>query len=476
MTLLERPVVGRAVAARPPGRHSRPADAATLVAIFIGLQFMVPSGQVVRGLPLSLSAAALVALCLGVLWLCTQLTTTLGAAKGPSPVRLMLFAYACTLLASYGSSSWGYLPGDERALGDHAMVSVFAMIFLGLAVCDGVRSRERIAFLLRVIVVCGTFVSVVAILQYLVGFDLTRHLRLPLFRPSTDSGTLLVREGLRRVAGTTAHPIEFGVFSAMLLPIAIHVAYRNSLMRRRSAFWWTCVCLIGAGLMFSVSRSAILGVLCAGTVIFLGWSGRRRVWMIVSALGFLVVIKFAAPGLLGAFLSLFQHAGSDDSVKWRTHDYATARQLISHHLLLGRGIGTWYAPKHEVFDNQYLLTLVESGVLGLVTFLGILFAALYSVLRVGALTYRLPGRAAGATASTRPAATTAATTAATDRDLALAIGASLVVVLPTYATFDFGAFPTVTALAYLLMGIAGAFLRVVSDEVEGRPVDPYAVV
>ena len=47
--------------------------------------------------------------------------------------------------------------------------------------------------------------------------------------------------------------------------------------------------------------------------------------MAVAGLGFLVVIKVVSPGLLGAFFSLFRNAGSDDSVQWRTHDYATAR-------------------------------------------------------------------------------------------------------------------------------------------------------
>ena len=63
-----------------------------------------------------------------------------------------------------------------------------------------------------------------------------------------------------------------------------------------------------------------------------------------------------------------------------------------------------------------------------------------------------------------------------DRDLALSIAASLVVVLPTYATFDFGAFTTVSSLLFLLVGIAAALLRIVSAEVHGEPRDTWAVV
>ena len=89
--------------------------------------------------------------------------------------------------------------------------------------------------------------------------------------------------------------------------------------------WWTCVGLIGGGLMFSVSRSAILGLTAAAIVLLCGWSAQRRVRMAVAGLGFLVVIKFVSPGLLGAFLGLFKNARNDSSIQWRTHDYATAR-------------------------------------------------------------------------------------------------------------------------------------------------------
>ena len=446
---------------QPVPRSRRSADAATILGFFVACQFVLPSRLVLNYLPLSLSAASLLALVLGVLWLCTQMTTTLGAAKGRSPVRTLLFAYAFVLLASYASAAFGYLPSDEREMGDHSMVTVFALLCVALAACDGIRSRQRLSFLLRVVVVCGTFNAVVGIVQYLFAFDPTMLLRPPGMHFYAFYSSVLDRDGLRRVAGTTAHPIEFGVLCAMLLPLAVHIALRASRARRRPVFWWTCVGLLGAGLMFSVSRSAILAVTSAGLVLLVGWPARRRLWTAVAGLGFLVVIQLVSPGLINTFLSLFQNAGQDSSITWRTHDYDTARQLIFQHLLLGRGLGTWYAPKHQVFDNQYVLTLIDIGVIGLVTFLGIFLVAVYAAVRVQYLCHRLPE---------------ATETSMTDRDLALSLAASLLIVFPTFATFDFTSFPTVTALAFLLVGMCGALLRIVSGELAGEPPDPYAVV
>ncbi len=62
-----------------------------------------------------------------------------------------------------------------------------------------------------------------------------------------------------------------------------------------------------------------------------------------------------------------------------------------------------------------------------------------------------------------------------DRDLGLALAATLAAVVPTYATFDFSAFATVSALSFLLIGLCGALLRIVGAEAAGDQVDEHAV-
>lgn len=436
-------------ASTPP----RSADAATLVAVFVVLQFALPSTLVLKYVPLSLSPAAVIALGLGVLWACTQMTTTLGAAKGTHPVRTALFLYACAVLASYGKASFGYLPDDERAVGDHAVLMALAMICVALAVCDGVRTRARIYFVLRVIVVAAAWVALVGIIQYVLLFDLTSYLRLPGTEFSERYALVLVRAGLPRVSGTTEHPIEFGVLCAMVLPLALHLAFTSQRSPRRPTGWWACVGLIATGLMFSASRSAILALTSVGLVLLVGWSGRRRVTMIAAGAVFLVFIKLTAPGLLGTLVGLFRNAGSDDSVRYRTHDYEIAGEAIAANPWLGRGIGTWYAPKRIVFDNQYLLTLVDNGIIGLAAVLGIVFATMYCARRVIVL-------------SRRPAALSG--TGMSDGDLALALGASMAAVLTTYVTFDFASFSTVNSTMYLLAGLSAALLRVVAAEAHSK--------
>ncbi|NRQ32517.1 O-antigen ligase family protein [Nonomuraea sp. NN258] len=427
MTGLTLRPVGPAAARRGP----HPADGATIAVIFTAILMMIPARLVFRGLPFSLTPADAIGLLGALVWLCTHFTTTLGAAKGPSPVRTSLFVYSIALVATYFYAAASYLPGDEMNLADRSMVLVVASVGIALVVCDGVRSYERLDLVLKAVVVTGALIGIVGGLQFALNLDLTSYLKLPGLRFTQEAPAILERGGLNRVSATTGHPIEYGVVCSMVLPLALHYAFRERLLR-----WWACCALIAAGLLFSVSRSAVLSLVAVGVVLFIGWPRERRLIGAAVVAGFLVVVKIVMPGVLGTIFDLFANLNTDSSISYRTHDYTVAGREIAKSPWLGRGLGTWYAPKHLIFDNQYISSLVETGVIGLLVFLGLFGAALWSVLRSRYL-------------SADPVV----------RDLCLALVACLVVPLLGSATFDLRSFATVTGLSFLLMGVSGAMLR-----------------
>ncbi|MBF8194567.1 O-antigen ligase family protein [Nonomuraea sp. K274] len=416
-----------------PGR----VDGATVAAVFAAVLLVVPARLVLKGLPLSLTPGNVVSLAAALLWFCAQLTLTLGAAKGRNPVRTALFAYFTAMVATFGFSTWGYMDSDELSLSDHGFVLVIASVGIALTVCDGVRDRRRLDFLVRTLVVGGAVISVIGALQFLLALDLTRFLELPILRYTNEGDSfVLERDELRRVAATTGHPIEFGVTCALLLPLAVHVATKARLRGEPALRWWACAFLIGLGLMFSVSRSAMLSLIAVGVVLFIGWSWRRRLSALLVGAGFLLAVRVTVPGLLGTITGLFTGLSNDESIQYRTHDYAVAAQEIGRHFWLGRGLSTWYAPKHQIFDNQYILSMVETGLFGTLAYAGVFVVAFYAALRARYLSAD-PG----------------------DRDLALTLAACLVVPLVGSLTFDLLSFATVTGLAFVLVGAAGALLR-----------------
>ncbi|MEU1879484.1 O-antigen ligase family protein [Streptosporangium sp. NPDC020072] len=429
--------------APPLPRH---ADGATLVSFFVVSLTIIPARLVFRGIPLSLTPANFMALLAVFCWMFAHFTTTLGMAKGRTPVRTALFVFLTAMIATFGYSTYGYLPSDELNLADHALILLVANAGIGLMVCDGVRGADRLDFVLKTVVVTGAAVALVGALQFLIEFDLTRYLALPGLRYTSEDASIIARSEFRRVAATTGHPIEFGVICAMVLPLAAHYGFKARQLAQPALRWWACAGLIALGLMFSVSRSAVLSLAGVAFVLFLGWPARRRVQAVLVALVFLVGMRIAVPGLINTFYNLFANAGSDDSIQYRTHDYDVAAYELAKHLWLGRGMGTWYAPKHQVFDNQYLLSAVETGLLGIGAVVAMFVCGIYSALRARHL-------------STDPAV----------RDLALTLASCLVVPLIGAATFDLMSFATVTGLSFVLIGATGALLRATVSTAVPRP-------
>jgi O-antigen ligase len=238
----------------------------------------------------------------------------------------------------------------------------------------------------------------------------------------------------------------------MVLPLAVYYGLQARKNGRRVWPWWASCLLLGAAMFFSLSRSAMLGLAAAGIPLFLTWSARRRLAAIGTALVFLVVMRLAVPGLLGTILGLFTFFNEDTSVSYRTHDYPVVISQFLDHPLLGRGLGTWYAPKHQVFDNQYLLSLVEIGIVGLVGFCSVFGVAVYAAIR------------------TRRAAADQ-----DGRDLATALLAAVMVPLVGSFTFDLTLFGVVTGLTFVLFGSVGALLRAATGESPRGDRAPLAV-
>jgi O-antigen ligase len=414
-----------------------PADGATLGMTYVVALTIIPAGLVVSGIPLSISPATLLGLGMAVCWLLAHFTYHLGMAKGFTAIRLMLYLYVLAMLAAYCSANYRYLPGDEIKAADRTAVLIVALAGVALLICDGVTSRDRLDFLLKSVAVCSSISALIAALQFALDIDLTRYLVLPgLKYTSVSAGHVFERAAFRRVAGTTGNPIEFGVLCAMTLPLALHFAFQAKNQGRSARWWWVSSALIAAGLLFSVSRSAVLSVGCAGMILLIGWPRRRRIIGLITTVAFLVAARAAFPGLLGTLFSLFANFSNDDSVQYRTHDYPIAAAEISRDPLLGHGVGTFYAPKHIVFDNQYILTLVDGGVIGFATFVGLFLVSLWVALRLSLFANR-----------------------DADRDLARTLLACAIVPVVGSITFDLISFSTVSGIYFVLVGAIAALQR-----------------
>lgn len=424
-----------------PAQHQR-ADGATLVCVYLMALLIIPARLVLSFVPITLPPALVVALGLAVLWFATQMVDNLGIGKGRNAVRLALGTYIIVHLMTYGVATRRGLPGDELKVADSSLVRIGATVALAVFVCDAINTRQRLERVLKVLIASVTVVASVGLIQFAIGVDPVSFINLPGLRVQENGyAAFESRSIFRRPAGTTNHPIEFGLVCAMTVPFAAHFVFRARDEGRPVGRWWTCLTVIGLGAMLSLSRTAILSLVVAGLVLMITLPKGRKSSVLLVGGGFFMGASAVIPGLFGTLRGMFSNISNDPSVKARTADYADAWEQVYLHPWYGRGFGTYLPDKYSILDNQYLLTLIENGYIGLFALIGLLLAALYAAIRARQL--------------------------ASDPTLSAIAGcfvATPLIGAVAAATFDLLSFGVATGMVFVLIGASGALLRIAKAE------------
>jgi GT2 family glycosyltransferase len=412
-------------------------DATTLLCVLIATTLAIPSRFALTFFAGAVTPSLLLSLGLLWLWLLGRAVGVMGTSRTVQPVRL-----AVLLLLWSGAASWVLaqmrpLQAVEAREAQIGLIVLAGWVGVTLFVADGIRTRERLDTLLRMLIWGASLVALVGMVQFFTGHDLASSLKLPgLVAVTQDVSFIGDRFGVRRVAGTTSNPIEFGVLMAMMLPLALHYARKSAGVWTRRLMWVATV-LIAVGAAVSVSRSAVVGIAVAGLVLAGGLSWRERIVGVALATLGVGGLWLVAKGLLGTIASLFVNFSNDPSITHRTGDYSFAIPYVTDAPLFGRGFRTFIPQLYAFVDNQYLLSLLETGIVGVLALLALFGSALWVV------------RAARRWARDEQA-----------RSLASALTASICVAAVTFATFDALSFPTVALITFLIIGCAGAFWQI----------------
>ncbi len=407
---------------------------------FIVLSIAIPSRLLLEPLGALGYPATIVAAGAPVLYVFARLIPS-QLADGFNPVRTLLLAFGLVALIGYAVGLTKVLSVVEATASIRALINYAGFAGLGLLVVDGIRDRRHLDRLLELIVLGASLLAIYGIVQFATGLSPDSYIRIPgLVLQEVD--ITLARSMFTRVQGTSLHPIEFGVILALVLPIALHYAMHGTTVRPPSRWRWIPVLLILIASPMSVSRSSVLGIIVGVGLLAMTWTWRTR----LKALGFAIVLalamRAAIPGLLGTLLGMFTWFEDDPSVEGRTQDYPKVLEFFHQDPWLGRGIGTFVPAEHFFLDNEYLGTLITTGLLGLV----VLIALFLVVISVGRAVRRY---------STDPAT----------RSLGQALAAAALVSMVTWVTYDGLGFRVNAGHAFVLFGAAGALWRL---EV-GRP-------
>ncbi|WP_022922556.1 O-antigen ligase family protein [Ornithinimicrobium pekingense] len=406
--------------------------------LYLILLCAVPSSLRVAGLGSAGSPAMLLGIVFLMWWASEHVRARTPVLRSVRLLPALLVAFMLALGLSYVNGMLHGQPPLEGNTADMGLIRAVAWAGLLLVAYDGVTSSARLVTVARRLVRAGALLSVLGLVQFALDRPLVDWVTVPGL--VTDSSVAVIdRSGFTRPMATAVHPLEFGVVTTMTLPFAAVLALHDR-GRGYVARFWPVVAIVGA-ISLSLSRSALVGLAATVIILTLGWGLRTRLAVGLLGLAMLTGIYVLVPGMASAVLELFAGIGTDDSTVSRIGAYGVALWVTEQNPLLGRGLGT-FVPQYYILDNQWLLLLVESGVLGV--------AAFFALLTGGVLVAVRARRR-----HTDPF----------QRDLGQAFAAAVVGCAVIMAFFDGLSFPMAAGTLFLILGLSGAYARLGEREV-----------
>jgi O-antigen ligase len=311
---------------------------------------------------------------------------------------LLIFICATGFLAVAGLSVLTSISPTEStsALVDLVLscyVPFFAMIYIA-------RDENDIAFLLKIICLCAVFNTGAGIVE----FFLKHRFFIDIFPKGMlatmiESNPTLVnllpnaqdfRNGLFRASSTFVTPLSFGEFEIIVIPIGLFfLLHRQTLFERTLG---AAVAFGGiVGIFCSGSRGGFVGVI-ASVAVFVAFYAIRKA---VGSRGSLVPAIAALLGVIGfgCFIGtlMFSHgihdmvlggAAQASSTNSRYIQWAAGTPYIKSNPITGHGFGLGGLIIGLGQIDSYVLSLVvETGIPGLVFFLGLLVLPVWYGLR-----------------------------------------------------------------------------------------------
>lgn len=279
---------------------------------------------------------------------------------------------------------------------------------LFLLLTNVVRTRAQLRRCLGVLVASGAFMGLVTLLQYLRGAYWTS------FRGFGQVGGAYVADGTDwtswsdgapaaqpRLAGPIGEPNFFALVLLGVLPYALHLASTAGSRRARWA-WWAAGALDAAGIVLSYSRGAIVAIVVTTvTLAVLRMIPRRSLLLPLAGVAVALALVPSYATRLSEVRNVLHLGGSaasstsqqaDPAAQGRFSEMVAGLEVFRDHPLLGVGPGQFPSYYQQYAGaagngvhagegdrqahNLFVGIAAETGLLGLVTFFGLVAVVL----------------------------------------------------------------------------------------------------
>jgi polysaccharide biosynthesis protein PslJ len=378
-------------------------------------------------------------------------------------IDILAFVYFMATLLSYANAAVGARSAARVGSADLALVLTLAYLGVLLFAMEVVTVERQVYWLLNLLLLGCAFMAAVAVVEFATGLQLADRLRPPGFTipPDTGEGALVAPErlGLTRVFGTANGSIEFSAVLSICLPLAIFDALKapTRAMRRIGS---TATALILVAVPLAVSRTGIVGLTIGLILTYVGLDAELRSKVLRRGALMVAIAAVVVPTSLSVFSQVLVNFAAEDEtfgVEGRAGDYTIVRSLVLDKPVLGTGLSTFNPREARIvdgrrirnlyLDNQYLSTMVNSGLLGL---------ASMAALPIGGIAV---ARACKRRTENERLAV-----------LAHCASVSLFVAAVTWGLYDALAFRTATVTFFIILAIVGSVDSVTRNEGRRRRV------
>lgn len=219
--------------------------------------------------------------------------------------------------------------------------------------------KNRI-YVIRTIVFAGLIISLLAIYQYFFGLQ---HILNYISREKISGPFALDYLSRKRVFFPFVTPNTLGGYLAMIIPLAL-------INKNRTWF----IIPLSFALLLTRSLGALLSIFLA-LVIYFYLQGKPEKRKVIFLLGLLIAI---AAVFIARAATQKQHLQPVFSTVMRLNYWKDTLRIIKASPLVGVGLGNFNLAHSRYAHNSYLQIWAEMGILGLISWLWIIFASFKS--------------------------------------------------------------------------------------------------
>ena len=247
----------------------------------------------------------------------------------------------------------------------------FKVVVIFVLMINLVDTRKRLLMMMKVVVICGTGISVGSIYKFVEGKF-----------TATIQGVGVRIEGT--VGGIFGNPNDLAMALDLLLPLAIVLALMSKTAGR--IFYMICAFILAIGTVVTFSRGGFLGLAAAGGILLWKLGRNNKLTTAMAALAACVVLAMSMPAGYADRLFTIIHTEQDstNSAQERQGEMKQALDIALRHPFLGIGLGNYpFYSNHAIrAHNAYVEIAGELGVSGLIAYLILIFAPLRNLKRI----------------------------------------------------------------------------------------------